>query len=150
MLNKRIPYLCNFTTGEEKVPALCPIILPSYGAFIKDKKYSFDRVAISVAARVRIDFCRLDPDPGGQKWLAKIEKVKKFRLLKCWMFSFESWGFFCNLDILRGGIGISILQIFFLNCKFSYFFSHHYFGAGSRSTWNQCGAATLVAINFIE
>ncbi len=30
-----------------------------------------------------------DSDPRGQKWLAKIEKVDKFHVLKCWMFSFE-------------------------------------------------------------
>ncbi len=31
----------------------------------------------------------VDPDPGGQKLPTKIEKVKKFQVLKCWMFSFE-------------------------------------------------------------
>jgi hypothetical protein len=33
----------------------------------------------------------MDPDPGGQKWPTKIEKVKIFYVLKegCWMFSFE-------------------------------------------------------------
>ncbi len=29
------------------------------------------------------------PDPGGQKWPANIEKLTKFHILKCWMFSFE-------------------------------------------------------------
>ncbi len=32
----------------------------------------------------------LDPDPGGQKCPTKVEKIKKFQVLKCWMFSFES------------------------------------------------------------
>jgi hypothetical protein len=30
-----------------------------------------------------------DPDPGGQKRPTKIEKIQKFHVLKCWMFSFE-------------------------------------------------------------
>jgi hypothetical protein len=34
----------------------------------------------------------VDPDPEGQKWwTTKIEKVKKFHVLKFWMFSFEGW-----------------------------------------------------------
>jgi hypothetical protein len=32
----------------------------------------------------------LDPDPGGQKRPIKVEKIKKFHVLKSWMFSFES------------------------------------------------------------
>ncbi len=32
-----------------------------------------------------------DPDPGGQKWPKKVTKIKKFHVLKCWTFSFESW-----------------------------------------------------------
>ncbi len=32
-----------------------------------------------------------DPDPGGQKWHTKLEKIRKFHVLKCWMFSFEGW-----------------------------------------------------------
>jgi hypothetical protein len=31
----------------------------------------------------------VDPDPGGQEKPKKLEKVKKFNVLKCWMFSFE-------------------------------------------------------------
>jgi hypothetical protein len=30
-----------------------------------------------------------DPDPGGQKLATKVEKIKKFHVLKCWMLSFE-------------------------------------------------------------
>jgi len=29
-------------------------------------------------------------DPGGQKLPIKVEKIKKFHVLKCWMFSVES------------------------------------------------------------
>jgi hypothetical protein len=42
--------------------------------------------------RIHIDFCRLDPypDPGGQKKTTKkIEEVKKFHVVKSWMFSFQ-------------------------------------------------------------
>ncbi len=45
-----------------------------------------------------------DPDPGGQKGPTKIEKSKKFHVLKCWMFTFE--GFAYSLDVLNGGLGI--------------------------------------------
>jgi hypothetical protein len=31
-----------------------------------------------------------DPDLGGQKCPTKVEKIKKFHVLNCWMFSFES------------------------------------------------------------
>jgi hypothetical protein len=30
-----------------------------------------------------------DPDPEGQKLLIKVEKIKKFHVLKYWMFFFE-------------------------------------------------------------
>jgi hypothetical protein len=32
----------------------------------------------------------MDPDPDGQKGPTKVEKIKKFHVLKCWMLSFES------------------------------------------------------------
>ncbi len=43
-----------------------------------------------------------DPDSGGQKLPQKIEKVKKFHVLKCSMFS-------CSVAVLYGGPGISKL-----------------------------------------
>jgi hypothetical protein len=36
----------------------------------------------------------------GQKWPTKIEKGKKFHVLKCWMFLFEDWRLLCSLDVL--------------------------------------------------
>jgi hypothetical protein len=33
----------------------------------------------------------------------KKRKVKKFYVLKCWMFDLDSEGFFCSLDVLHGG-----------------------------------------------
>ncbi len=44
---------------------------------------------VAVRIWIRIDFGRLDPDPRGQKLPTKIEKVKKFHVKKCLMFSFE-------------------------------------------------------------
>jgi hypothetical protein len=38
----------------------------------------------------------------------KEKKMKKFLVLKCWMFSFE--GFSYSLDVLHGGLGINKLQ----------------------------------------
>jgi hypothetical protein len=43
----------------------------------------------SGSSLIGIDFSLLDLDPGGQKWPSKIEKEKKFHVLKCWMFSFN-------------------------------------------------------------
>jgi hypothetical protein len=40
----------------------------------------------------RIDFGRRDLDPG--RHFCKHEKAKNFHVLKCQMFSFESWGLF--------------------------------------------------------
>jgi hypothetical protein len=42
-----------------------------------------------IRIRIRIDFARLDPDPGGQKLPKKKEKGKKISSFDCWMFSFE-------------------------------------------------------------
>jgi hypothetical protein len=53
----------------------------------------------------------VDPDPGGQKWPTKIEKVKIFYVLKdagCSLLRAE--GFSCSLGVLYGGLGISKLQ----------------------------------------
>jgi hypothetical protein len=41
-----------------------------------------------------------DPDPGGQKCPTKVEIFFKVHVLKCWM----AEGFFCNLDVLYGGL----------------------------------------------
>jgi len=38
--------------------------------------------------RIRIRNLNTDPDPGGQKWPTKVEKI---HVLKCWMASFVSW-----------------------------------------------------------
>ncbi len=37
---------------------------------------------------IRIRTLNTDPDPGGQKWPTKVEKIQ---VLKCWMASFVSW-----------------------------------------------------------
>jgi hypothetical protein len=38
------------------------------------------------------------------------QKFVKVHVLKCWMASFRAEGFFYNLDILYGGLGIGKLQ----------------------------------------
>jgi hypothetical protein len=38
-----------------------------------------------------------------------MRKVKKFHVLKCWIFDLDSEGFSCSLDVLYGGIGIKKL-----------------------------------------
>jgi hypothetical protein len=43
----------------------------------------------------------------------KIEKVKKFHVLKCW----KAEGFSCSLDVLYGGLGISKLQFLIQKMK---------------------------------
>ncbi len=50
----------------------------------------------------------LDPDPGGQNCPTKLEKIKKFNGLKCWMFSFEGLRLLLWLGrpLWRPGIGI--------------------------------------------
>ncbi len=52
----------------------------------------------------------------GQKWPTKIEKVKKFCVWNCWMFSLRAEGFSCRSDVLR----IKKLQVFIFK-KFCYF-----------------------------
>jgi hypothetical protein len=63
--------------------------------------------------------------------LTKIDKVKKFYVLKCWIFSLRAEGFSCSLDVLYGGLGICKLQFlikkilnFFSSCKFFSIFIH--------------------------
>ncbi len=52
------------------------------------------------------------------------KKIKKFQVLKCWMFSLRAEGFFCGLEVLYGGQGIGKLQflikifVIFFTCKF--------------------------------
>ena len=54
----------------------------------------------------------VDPDPDqdpGQK-LRYPQKLKKISfILKCWMSLLRAEGFFCNLDVLYGGLGIGKL-----------------------------------------
>ncbi len=76
----------------------------------------------------------VDPNPHGF-WSAGSESAlsivrAKITLwstgLKCWMFSFEGWGFFCSLNVRRGGQGINKLKFrsnYFFNGKISNFWS---------------------------
>jgi hypothetical protein len=84
-------------------------------------------------ACIRIDFSRLDPDPGpgGQKLPTKIEKNSEiscfFLSAGCSLLGAE--GFSCSLDVLHGDFGMNKLQFliqklsFFSTVKFSNFWS---------------------------
>jgi hypothetical protein len=49
------------------------------------------RIRSSQWIRIRIRNPDPNPDPGGQKLTTKVDKkIKKFHVLKCWMFFFES------------------------------------------------------------
>jgi hypothetical protein len=50
---------------------------------------------------------------GSVKITHKIEKIKKFHVLKFWMFSLRAAGFFCSLDVLYVGLWIGKLQFFY-------------------------------------
>ncbi len=80
------------------------------------------------SAWIRIDFGRIDPDPGWQKWPTKIdERVKIFHFWsgEC---SLRAEGFTCSLDVRHGGLGISKLQFFLIKninfFSFSIFFQY--------------------------
>jgi hypothetical protein len=45
------------------------------------------------------------------KWPTKVEKIKKFQVLKCWMLSFRAEDFFCNLDVIYGGLRIGKFSV---------------------------------------
>jgi hypothetical protein len=76
-----------------KVPVLAPsksinddrLGMDSICAHPRRQFFGSGSVSGSRTARIRIDFDQLDPDPGGQNNPTKIEKVKKFHVLKCWM-----------------------------------------------------------------
>ncbi len=55
--------------------------------FIMRKALQSYNLVLWIRIRIHIHFCRLDPDPGGQKLRTKMKNCKV--LLKCWMFSFE-------------------------------------------------------------
>jgi hypothetical protein len=48
------------------------------------------------------------------------KKFVKVHVLKCWMASLRADSFFCNLDILYGGLGIGKLQ-FLIKKKVNFF-----------------------------
>jgi hypothetical protein len=77
------------TTPSSGTPYRSPARSPH--GFLRMRTYVLPSVADPDSALV---LGRLNPDrdPGGQKWPTNIEKkVKKFHVLKCWMFSFEGW-----------------------------------------------------------
>jgi hypothetical protein len=62
--------------------------LPHYRSFTLDELTAGRKPALRI--RIRIDFGRLDPDPGGQKMIHKNwKKFRNFIFLFAGMFSFE-------------------------------------------------------------
>ncbi len=79
---------------------------------------------------IRIRIRNLYPDPGEKNDPQKyIKKIKKFYVLKCWMFTFES--FFCNFRPRDRKIVIFDLKnVFFFSCKLFSIFGHQNPGSG--------------------
>jgi hypothetical protein len=61
------------------------------------------------------------PDPGGKNYPQKLKIAKKLRNFLLWILFLGLKAFFCNLDVLFGGLGICKLQ--FLKKKYIIFFS---------------------------
>jgi len=55
-----------------------------------------------------------------------MEKVKKFHVLKSWMFSLEAVGFSCRLKVLHEGLRVQYIAIYDL-LKSLYFFQLNFF-----------------------
>ncbi len=69
------------------------------------------RINLSCWIRIRIRIQIADPDPGGQKWPTKIEKIPEFPcVLSTGCSLLRAEGYSCSLGILYGGLGISKLQ----------------------------------------
>jgi hypothetical protein len=49
-----------------------------------------------------------DPDPGGQKLPTKVENFLKVHVLSVGWPLLRYEGFFCNLDVLYGGLGTGL------------------------------------------
>jgi hypothetical protein len=73
-----------------------------------------DWIRIQSGLWIRIRIRNPDPDPGGQKWPTKVEKnLLKFMFWSVGRPLLRAEGFFYNLDILYGGLGIEKLQFLF-------------------------------------
>jgi hypothetical protein len=65
-----------------------------------------DWIRIQSVQWIRSRIRNPDPDPGGQTRPTKVEKIRKFHVLKCWMLSLRPECFFCSLDNFYAGLGI--------------------------------------------
>ncbi len=64
-----------------------------------------------------------DPDPGGQKWPTEVDKkILKFIFWSVGWPLLRAEGFFCNLDVLYGGLGIGKLQFLIKKNFFQLYF----------------------------
>jgi hypothetical protein len=109
----------------------------------------------------------LDPDPGGQKWPTKIEKVQNFHVSSTGCSLLRAEGFSCSLGVLYGGLGISKLQFLIkkieIKFPFKFFFSilghqtldpdpqlEKMLDPDPQSALNQCGSETLPVVLYIH
>ncbi len=97
--------------------------------------------------------CGFGPGPNwiriqSGQWIRTHKSRKKLRNFMFWGAGcslLRAEGFFCNLDVLYGGLGIGKLYLFiqrkfiFFSCKFSSIFCHQNSGSGSVS--NEYGSA---------
>ncbi len=69
-----------------------------------------DRIRIQSGQKTRIRIRNPDPDPGGQKWPTKIEKVRNLMSSSAGYSILKAESFSCSLDVLYGGLGTNKLQ----------------------------------------
>ncbi len=63
------------------------------------------------------------------------KKIVKVHVLKCWMASLRAEGFFYNLDILYGGLGIGKLQFLIYKKKKKKILLSFFFNFWSLKPW---------------
>ncbi len=111
-----------WTVRPTSSPSSSPLTLSRYIAGLEND--TFSRVADP--DRIGSGFNRVrdsDPDPGGQKWPTKIEKkIEKFMFWSVGWPLLRAEGFFCNLNVLYGGLGI-------VNCSFWWKKNFNFFSA---------------------
>ncbi len=94
--------------GRSPPPRPCQTCRPHSGPRNTDFNSICSDFGAGLRIRIRIGFGfnRISGSGSGRAKMTKVEKNLKFHVLKCWMFSLRAEGFFCNLDVLYGGLGI--------------------------------------------
>ncbi len=113
---------------------------PGYRIQIRDPDPDWIRIQSGQWIRIRIR--NPDPDPGGQKWPTKEEKnLYKFMYWSVGWPLLRAEGFFCNLDILYGGLGIGKLQFLI---KIFFFSAVIFFNFWSLKPWIRIGSGSVL------